>query len=163
MSMKDQHPILNNLDDPAFLIRPPHGRKPDVSACKRIYKTLALGDIDVGFAGRLADDNPSLAALDSLQPGDSLQLRLNQDKNKWELINNEDVVVCRLAKNYSPPENMQFLEGSVHAITLGRKNNPAKTANLTNLREKDAPPYNDWLKRDEWHQLLPELVFVPKQ
>ncbi len=58
-----RHPMLAAANDRAFLIRRTNGRVPDTSSCMMRYQTLNKSQVDLSFAGRLRDGNPSLEAI----------------------------------------------------------------------------------------------------
>lgn len=144
VTMGDRHPVLDGLDDDAFLIRGRTRSQVDLSDCRKIYKTLDPSEVDLGFAGRLPVNDPALAALDHLKCGDPLQLAKRGDR--WALTDRAGTVVCRLAKKFNPPEGLAFLHGSAYAIS-------------TRFKDDSAEPYHDYLKREKWSVVLPELVF----
>ena len=65
-----RHPMLAALNDRAFLIRQAHAAAPDTSQCMMHYQTLDLSQVDLSFAGRLREGNPSLEAIRRLRTGD---------------------------------------------------------------------------------------------
>jgi len=144
MTMANTHPILDTLNDNAFLIRGRPRDTLDVSECRKVYQTLDPSEVDLSFAGRLAAGHASHRALDHLKPDDPLLLA--QRGESWIITNTAGVPVCRLAKKYRPPEGRRFIRGSVHAIT-------------TRFREDSSEEYQAQLQRDAWSVVLPELVY----
>ncbi|NNJ75102.1 MAG: hypothetical protein HKP56_08070 [Anderseniella sp.] len=116
----------------------------DISDCQQIYCTLDPSEVDLGFAGRLADGNQSLAALERLSAGDSVNLE--HDGDRWLIQDNDGVVIGRLAKKFTPPEAAEFVKGSVFAIT-------------ERYRTDSADEYQHLINREQWPVVLPELVF----
>lgn len=146
VTIGSRHPILDGLNDEPFLTRPRGHGAVDVSECGKHYRTLDPSEVDLSFAGRLYDGNASLQALERLNAGDPVFLR--QLANSWQLTDRDGILVCRLAKKFTPPPNATFLHGTVYAIT-------------TRVRDDSAEEYQPSLKRDEWSVVLPELVFAP--
>ncbi len=146
VTMANRHPIFENLDDSASLIRRQGPVPLDVSDCRKLYRTLDLSEVDLSFAGRMREGNPSLAALERLRPDDPLLLEKRGDQ--WVVTDRDGIAVCRLAKKFIPPAGVKFLQGSVYVIS-------------TRFREDSAEEYQDHLKRDVWSVVLPELVFGP--
>lgn len=146
MSIGSQHPILEGLNDEAFLIRGRRQDAVDVSECRKLYKTLDPSEVDLGFAGRLRAGDPSLGAIDDLSSGDPLLLK--QQGQRWIVTDHDGKTVCRLAKKFTPPVGAEFLHGSVYAVT-------------TRFRDDSAEEYQAQIKRDSWRVVLPELVFQP--
>ena len=144
--MTDRHPILQNLNDEAFMIRRRVPGTVDVSDCRKLYKTLDPSEVFLDFAGRLHEGNASLAALESIKSDDPLLLEGREDH--WVLTDRDGTSVCRLAQKFSPPAGATFLHGNAYAIS-------------TRFREDSAEQYHSHLKRDTWSVVLPELVFGP--
>ncbi|MFD0981157.1 RecQ family ATP-dependent DNA helicase [Tropicimonas aquimaris] len=146
VTMGDRHPILEGLDDEAFLIRGHRQGSVDVSGCRKLYRTLDPSEVDLSFAGRLSADNASLAAIEHLKPDDPIFLEERGDR--WVMMDRDGTAVCRLAKKFAPPRGAKFLHGSVYAIS-------------TRFRDDSAEEYQSYLNRDAWNVVLPELVFGP--
>jgi ATP-dependent DNA helicase RecQ len=144
LSLGKEHPILRGIDDPAFLIRSCSENPVDVSDCRKLYQTLDLSQVDMGYAGRLPDGHASLSAIDQLSTGDPI--RLKQVGERWMIKDTGGVVVGRLAKKFQPPANAEFVEGSVFAIS-------------TRLLSATPEEYQLQLKQERWLIVLPELVF----
>ena len=144
LSMTKGHPIIDGLDDPSVLIRAKSQDPIDVLDCKKIYQTLNLSEVDLGFAGRLADRNQTLKALDLANAGDPVKLK--QVGERWLILAQNDVAIGRLAKKFKPPQGTTFVEGRVFAI-------------CTRYRSDSAEEFQGPLKRDQWSVVLPELVF----
>ncbi|WP_170391075.1 RecQ family ATP-dependent DNA helicase [Ruegeria arenilitoris] len=145
-TMTDRHPILENLNDEAFLIRRCAPGTVEVSDCRKLYKTLDLSEVFLDFAGRLHEGNASLAALERIKSDDPLLLEERGDH--WVVTDRDGTAVCRLAKKFAPPAGAKFLHGNAYAIS-------------TRFREDSAEQYQSHLKRDTWTVVLPELVFGP--
>ncbi|AZQ67949.1 RecQ family ATP-dependent DNA helicase [Silicimonas algicola] len=146
VAMNYSHAILDGLNDDAFLIRARRREAVDVSECLKLYRTLDPSEVDLSFAGRLHDGNPTLGAMERLGTEDALQLVQRGDL--WLMTDRAGTAVCRLAKKFAPPAGASFLHGSVYAIS-------------TRFREDSAEEYHEYLRRETWSVVLPELVFGP--
>jgi len=144
LSMNNSYPFADGLTAPSVLVRADSRSPLDVSDCNRIYQTPGLSEVDLGFAGRLADGNQTLTALEKLNVGDTVKLR--KANGRWLIINQNDVVIGRMAKKFNPPVNANFSGGSVFAIS-------------TRYRSDSSEAYQDLVKRDQWSVVLPELIY----
>jgi ATP-dependent DNA helicase RecQ len=148
MHLAGRHAILDGLaEDDAFLRRPAPDGPIEVSACTRRYMRLSLGDVDIGFAGRLGDGNPSLRAIADLKAGDPVGLA--PEGARFALINRSGVVVGRLARKFRPPLGMSCIAGEVMAI-------------VTRDAESSSEEFRGALRRETWEVVVPELVFAPE-
>ena len=138
------HPIIGDLNDPAMLIRAQNRGSVDVSDCRKIYQTLGLSEIDLSFAGRLSGRSPSLEAIEELHVGDPVELIEQGDR--WQIVDRQGVVVCRLAKKFVHPKGARFAAGSVFAIS-------------TRFRSDSSDEFQGALKRDQWSVVIPELIY----
>ena len=114
LSMGARHPFIDNLEGPAVAHRALDGKGLDVADCRNIYRTLNPSEVDLDFAGRLADGNRALRSLDRIAAGDAVGLQ--QNGNRWLIVDQYGVAIGRLAKKFAPPEGATFVEGSVFAI-----------------------------------------------
>jgi len=146
VSSGSRHPILDGMNDEAFLIRRRSNDDIDVSECKKLYKTLDPSEVFLSFAGRLNASNPSFHALDRLKADDPLLL--DQRGDRWAMTDRDGTIVCRLAKKFAPPAGTKFLHACVYAIS-------------TRFRDDSEEKHHAQLKRDVWSVVLPELVFAP--
>ena len=144
LSMKRQHPIIGDLDDPAFLWREPGLEPIDVSGSDKLYRTPELSHVDLGYAGRLQDGHKALDTLERLNAGDPIGLRQRGDR--WLVVDQHEVPVGRLARSFKPPEGAAFVAGRVHAVCIW-------------FREDSADEYRDQVRRDQWPVVMPELVY----
>ena len=160
LAMQSRHPILGNVDDEAFLERgnpysldrvaePNPGTATDYEAkladCMRLYKTLTPENVDIGWAGRLESNHPSLVAIKQLKPGDPLHIEPRDDM--WFITDKFNNNVGKLARNYVYSNNL--VQARVYAIQI--RNNDLGT---------EDSQYR--LERNEWSLVLPELVFRRK-
>lgn len=146
LTMGNSHPIIDGVNDPSMLVRSRSQIQIDVSDCMKLYQTPELSEVDLGFAGRLSDKNPSLNAINELQVGDPVELIEKGDR--WQIVDQNGVVVGRLAKKFEHPKGALFVEGSVFAI-------------YTRYRSDASEEYQDRLKRDQWSVVIPELIYQP--
>lgn len=111
------------------------------------YIVANLQLVDLSFAGRLADRDPSLTAIDAARPGDAV--RLYRDGNRWQIEDSKGRILSRLARAFEPPKDMKFLRGHVAAVINWRK-------------EDGDEEYAHRLRRGSWGVVLPELIFEPE-
>ena len=145
VSMESRHPFIDHLDGPAVVRRAPHVNRGDVAKCRKFYRTLDLSEVDLDFAGRLANGHRALRALDTLAAGDQVSLR--RDGERVLIVDRHDVAVGRLARKFEPPRDATFVEGTVFAI-------------ITRYRSDSAKDFQSKLRRDRWSVVLPELVYT---
>ena len=108
---------------------------------------LSLNDVDLGFAGRQRSSHPIHDAIAVLRPGDPLHTRITAN-NRWELSNQDGLVVGRLASRFDPPVNTRCRVAKVLAVVRWR-------------REASKPEYRNSLQCDAWEVIVPELTFEP--
>ena len=107
----------------------------------------ALGDVDLGFAGRRRADDPTHGAIAGLSVGDPLHARVRRD-GRWELRDSGGRLVGRLANSFKPPQGMRCRSAVVFAV-VGWS------------REASAPQHKESARCDAWEVVVPELVFEP--
>jgi ATP-dependent DNA helicase RecQ len=117
---------------------------PRCSPPKRHYELPDLETVDLSFAGRLGPAHGAHDAIASAKVGAPLVLALDDDR--WSLRDRHGQLVGRMAKAWQPPVGMVFQKGSVGAIVRWTKND-------------NEEPYRDWIMRDAWETILPELEF----
>ena len=135
------------LDKPCVLHREPSELPPMAAALEYRFIQPSLVDIDLGFAGRQDARHPVHRAIAALSPGDPLQTRVVNDRH-WELLNQEGMVVGRLAKSFKPATETRCRSAAVLAVVGWN-------------REASKPEYRDDIKCDAWEVIVPELVFEP--
>ncbi|MDQ1813662.1 RecQ family ATP-dependent DNA helicase [Massilia sp. CCM 9210] len=137
--------LLDQLPDaPCLLRRAPLAMDASRGALRRRYLQLTLQDVDIGFAGRMAQGDPVHRAIAALRIDDPLQLRLG--KTRWELVTPAGVVVGQLARAFKPPANLRWIAGRVAAI-------------LVRQAQDGDPEFRHLARCGEWEVVLPELVF----
>lgn len=146
MRFDGRHPMLHDTSDGAFFVRGEESAPRDVAVCRKCYSRLQLDQVDLGFAGRLFEGHPSLAAIAELQPGDALGLR--PDGDRWFVTDVKEHVVGKLASKFHPPEGMRFVRGEVTAIVERRAEDGAEAFRAT-------------ARRESWEVVVPEFVFEP--
>ena len=140
------HPMLDPLVDHASVVeRAPVELAAPSPALLFRHVRAGLGDVDLGFAGRLADRHATHRAIATLSPGDPLETRI-ADYGSWELLDPAGFVVGRLARSFQPPVDMRCRSVEVSAI-VGWS------------REASEPQYRDRIKCESWEVVVPELVF----
>ena len=148
MRLPGAHPFQDALtgapdtsfrDAPAALPAP----APELS---RSYRRFSLGDVFLSFAGYRQPGQPVHAAIAALSPGDPLQVRAGS--GRWELLDQNGVVVGQLARNFRPPPGMRCEYATVLAVVRWD-------------RERSEPQFQANLRTDAWEVVVPELVFQP--
>lgn len=145
LSMGARQPFIDSLEGPAVAYRAPQVNGLDVADSKKIYRTLNPSEVDLGFAGRLANGHRALRSLDRIAAGASVGLK--QNGGRWLIVDQDSVAIGRLARKFAPPEGAAFVEGSAYAIT-------------TRFRSDAGENFQSQLRRDRWSVVLPELVFT---
>jgi ATP-dependent DNA helicase RecQ len=141
------HPLLDALPpSPSILYRAPSHLAIPAPELARQYQRLTMGDVNLGFAGGHTLTDPVHGAIAGLKTGDALQLKHKQ--GHWELRNNAEVTVGRLARAYEPPKDMKCIAASVAAIIMRQ-------------REDSEPEYRDRVRSESWEVVVPDLVFAP--
>lgn len=141
------HPLLDALPpSPSILHRAPSHLPIPAPELARHYQRLTLGKVDLSFAGRHSLGHAMHGAIAALKAGDVLQLKHKQ--GHWELIDNADITVGRLAHAYEPPKGMKCIAASVAAIIMRQ-------------REDSEPEYRDRVRCESWEVVVPDLVFAP--
>ena len=144
LSMGARHTFIDSLEEPAVAHRALDGKGFDVADCRKIYRTLNASEVDLDFAGRLADGNRALRSLNRIAASDAVGLQ--QNGNRWLIVDQDGVAIGRLARKFTPPEAATFVEGSVYAI-------------ITRYRSDSGEDFRSQLRRDRWSVVLPELIY----
>lgn len=110
----------------------------------RAYQVPDLAVVDLSWAGRLRNGNPSTAAIAAARVGD--QVRLLHDGHNWMVENQNGVQLARMAKAWSPPDGRRFVRGTIGAVIIWKKSD-------------NAEEYRTALQRERWEVVLPEMVF----
>ncbi|ULB09614.1 ATP-binding domain-containing protein [Cereibacter azotoformans] len=98
--------------------------------------------VDLSFAGRLKEGDPSLAAIAEAAVGDPLTLSRHGDR--WLILDGRKRVLGRMAKAFMPPEDTEVIGGEISVVLQRRKDDG-----------DDA--YRHLIRRDDWEVVLPEL------
>ena len=101
-----------------------------------------------GFSGYRDPAHPVHQAIAGLNPGDSLQVR--NDDDRWELLDGSGMMVGQLARSFSAPSGSRRVHASVLAVVPWD-------------RESSEPEYRQGLRSDAWEVVAPELVFEPER
>jgi ATP-dependent DNA helicase RecQ len=118
------------------------GEAVPASVIRRVYCSLTLRDVDIGFAGRRMRSEAIHGAIGRLSVGDALSLG-----QTGEIQDDSGGVVGRLAKGYAPPA------GASDLIS-------ARVAAIVRRRESDGDPTYAALARcDGWEVVVPEFVY----
>jgi len=108
------------------------------------YQMPDMGLVDLSYAGRLAETNPTLAAIAEAEIDD--KVTLERREGKWLLMDTRGRVLGRMAGNWAQPEGSDLVSGKVGAIVRWRKADSEEA-------------FQTYLKRSEWETILPEFVF----
>lgn len=102
------------------------------------FACLSLADVDIGYAGRQADNQPLHRHIAALNEGDALQLRENG--GIYEILSEEGRLVGRTARRFQLP--FTFSELEVAAI-------------ITRYRDDSSEEYRDRCKTERWEVVVP--------
>lgn len=136
------HPFLASHED---LLR--REVAPDCSALLGRSEQYVMPDmklVDLSWAGRLGDGDPSLGAIATCEVGDPVALICNE--GRWFIRDRDGNSLGRMSSAFSPPEGLTFLRGEIGAVIRWRKSD-------------NEEQYHSSIRRDEWEAVLPELVF----
>ena len=75
-------------------------------------------------------------------------LQVRNGRERWELVDQDGIVVVRLARGFEKPADMRCVFAIVTAVVSWD-------------RERSEPQYQDRLLCDNWEVVVPELVFEP--
>jgi len=141
------NPLLTCLTDSSAVVVRSAPRREIVGAnLKRRFERLSLGQVDLGFAGRYAANDPVHAAVSRLEPGDRLDLVAEGDRLVLRDLAGRRV--GRLARKYRIMDGYRVVEVRVSAIIV---------------RRKDAnPEYAEMARTDRWEVVVPELIYEPE-
>ena len=143
--LRTTHPFHGPLNDTPFaLLRRETAlpqRTPEMSLS---YRTLALKDVYLSFAGRKQPDSRVHRSIKTLQPGDRLQAR--RGRNRWELLDEDGMQVGALSSEYKLPDDITDVQARVAAIATWNK---ARSDSQHQTR----------LHCDHWEVVIPELIF----
>lgn len=113
----------------------------------RHYVRATLGDVDLGFAGRLAPGHAVHGAIASLSAGD--EILLDASGARLQFLDRKGFRVGRLARAFVPPKGATCVQARVAAV-------------IERFREDSDPDYQNSLRSDRWEVVVPELVFEPR-
>lgn len=142
---RGEHPLLNSRGGPVLKRRV----IPDLSESmptRKIYQLPNLDVVDLSFAGRQHDRHQVHLAVSSAAVGDPLSLQFKAPH--WMLHDSNGRILGRMAKAWQPPEGHVLASGKIGAIINWRK-------------ADNGDDFIQYLKRDSWETVLPELVFLP--
>ena len=147
LRMGESHPFHGALRDCSSVARRERVTlPPPATELARRYRGLTLRDVYLSFAGRRPRADRVHRAIASLAPDDELSVR--QQSGRWELLNDEGVIVGTLARSFEPPKGTRCVGATVTAV-------------VTWSRKHSDPQYASQLQCDEWEVVVPELVFEP--
>ncbi|WP_419909096.1 3'-5' exonuclease [Candidatus Poriferisodalis sp.] len=145
--LRGERGFLDVLDGRSSVLwRSPVALPPPTPELARRYRSLTLRDVYLSFAGRMPDADRVHHSIAALSPGDTLQMRLRNDR--WEILDRRGLVIGVLASSFEAPSGMRCVEANVSAIATWGK-------------EQSDPEYASELKCDRWEVVIPDLVFEP--
>ncbi len=112
------------------------------------YQLPDMTTVDLSFAGRLAPDNPTHAAIAAAKVDDPVTL--DHRGGKWMILDAHRRALGRMASTWAPPPGTRLAPGKVGAIVRWRK-------------ADNDEAYHHHLKHEEWETVLPEFVFPKAQ
>ncbi|MCZ4303848.1 RecQ family ATP-dependent DNA helicase [Zoogloeaceae bacterium G21618-S1] len=104
------------------------------------YQTLSLGDVDLGFAGRLRTGAPVHDAIRKLNPGDPLELR--PDGDRLLIVDREGNRVGRTAKSF----RLALAPESCEVAGI-----------VTRYKEDTEPAFMATVRCEHWEVVVPRL------
>ncbi|UWP88439.1 RecQ family ATP-dependent DNA helicase [Aliiroseovarius crassostreae] len=140
-----EHPLLKDWSK-AVLRRQVVPDLGDSIPSRKIYQLPNLDVVDLSFAGRQRDGHDVHPAVRDIAVGDRLTLVFKEPR--WVLMDTQNRTLGRMAKAWRPPDGHILASGCVGAIINWRK-------------ADNGEDYIQYLKRDSWETVLPELVFLP--
>lgn len=138
-----QHPFVQQGGE-HVLRRAAPATANDIALPTALYQVPDLKTVDLSWAGRLRPGHLSLAAISAAKVGDPIDIV--RDGSSWMMQDEQGQALGRMAKSWSPPQNLGFVRGEVGAIVRWRKSD--------NQEE-----FRVHLRRDVWEAIVPELVF----
>ncbi len=108
------------------------------------YQVPDQSSVDLSYAGRLPNTNPTHFAIAASQVDDPVTLELRE--GKWIILDRDRRPLGRMAGNWAPPSATRLVSGKVGAIVRWRKTDSEES-------------YQTYIKQEEWETVLPELVF----
>ena len=142
------NPFLDALRDvPAVWRDAPVNLSETPPVVFRRYRRLSLRNVFLSFAGYRDPTHPVHQAIAALKPGDRLQVRVDADR--WELLDDNGMVVGQLARGFSARPSAAKAHANVLAIVSWDK-------------ERSEPDYRQGLRSDAWEVVVPDLVFAPQ-
>ncbi|MXY50395.1 MAG: RecQ family ATP-dependent DNA helicase [Gemmatimonadetes bacterium] len=132
----------------SILYRSQDGAQNPTRELARQYRRPSLREINLGFVGRFQPNHSVHRAISALSHGDPLTTRITE-QGTWELLDQEGMVVGRLARTFEPPGGAACCSASVFAI-------------VSWSREASDPNFREVMKCDTWEVVVPEFVFEPE-
>lgn len=141
-----EHALLKG-DSPALLRRELRPLRPAAMPVPNTYQLPDLKLSDLSFAGRQGDRHEVHDAIRRCKVGDPLRLEFRTPH--WVLVDQSGAVLGRMSRAWQHPPGYAFLSGRVGAVVRWRKSDGDEK-------------YADYLRRDGWETVLPELIFAPR-
>ena len=141
---RDKHPFVHGPPE-AVLRRHIPSEPRQLAGEPHRYQPAEMSLVDLSFAGRLPDWNPTHAAIAAAKVGETLQLV--KGPKGWLIQNMHGQTIGRMSRSFQIPEGWQVHRAEVGAIVQWR-------------RADNHPDYHDGLKRDVWETVLPDLNYA---
>ncbi len=138
------HPLLKENGLKSVLCRSVSPDLGDYIPQINSYQMPTLDSVDLSFAGRQNSNHEIHAAICNAEVGASLTLEFRDPY--WMLLDTKKRMLGRMAKAWRPPPGHVFASGHVGAIIQWRK-------------ADNGEEYLQYIKRDNWETVLPEMLF----
>lgn len=132
----------------SILYRALEGEQKRTRELARQYRRPSLHEVNLGYVGRFHTNHAVHRSISALSHGDPLKTRITEH-GTWELLDQDGMVVGRLARTFEPPSGTRCSSASVFAI-------------VSWSREASDPHYREGMKCEKWELVVPELVFEPE-
>jgi ATP-dependent DNA helicase RecQ len=133
------HAFVRNLDNLALRSRPDVPLLADMPPVHKLW-LATLENLWLSWPGRFAKNAPIHRALRALDHGASLTLQNRE--GRWELVNDEGIIVTRMSKQFAPPKG-GIIAVRVHCILVRR-----------------AKKEETGVRVPSWELVLPEIEYL---
>ena len=149
MITRKHHPFIGS-DQRQILFRDISPSSIDMTSVERKYIMPEMELVDLSYAGRIGEKNPSLTAIEQARIDDEIYLECDDEKNKWEVMNERGEVLGRMSKKFEPPQGFKLVRGKIGAIVTRYKSDG---------KQNEKPEHREAKVREQWEVVLPELIF----
>lgn len=135
----------------SFLVRSVLSPSVDMQSIDKKFIIPEMKLVDLSYAARLfRKDNSSLTAIKKAQVGGRINLNFNHERRKWEVMDEQGVVLGRMARNFKPPAGYKLVQAKIGAII---------TRYRSDTKGDEKNEYQSRIRRDRWEVILPDLIF----